>query len=93
MYSDPESVFPAGLANDNNSWNSPDDQVDDAEVENLLVGVVVGDLLLLFLDLPHQLFSLLDQDDMRRKQRRDRTDSYCELKTKVTTPVTRLLLI
>ncbi len=40
---------------------SPDDQVDDAEVEDLLVGVVVGDLLLLFLDLPHQLFSLLER--------------------------------
>lgn len=38
--------------------NSPDDQVDDAEVENLFVGVVVGNLLLLLLDLPHQLLSL-----------------------------------
>lgn len=38
--------------------DSPDDQVHDAEVEDLLLGVVVGDLLLLFLDLPHQLFSL-----------------------------------
>lgn len=40
------------------SWNSPDNQVDDAEVEDLFVGVIVGDLLLLFLDLPHQLLSL-----------------------------------
>lgn len=57
------------------SWDSPDDQVDDAKVEDLFVGVVVGDLLLLFLNLSHQLFSLLDKDDVRRRQRRERTDS------------------
>lgn len=49
-------------------WNSPDDKVDDAEVEDLLIRVVVGDLLLLFLNLPHQLFSLFNQDSMRNKQ-------------------------
>lgn len=38
--------------------DSPDDQVDDAEVEDLLVGVVVRDLLLLLLDLPDQLLGL-----------------------------------
>lgn len=44
---------------------SPDHQVDDAEVEHLLVRVVVRDLLLLFLNLPHQFFSL---QQMKRKQ-------------------------
>lgn len=38
--------------------DSPDDQVDDAEVEDLLVRVVVRDLLLLLLDLPDQLLGL-----------------------------------
>lgn len=38
--------------------NSPNDQIHDAVVEHLLVGVVVGDLLLLFLNLLHQLLGL-----------------------------------
>ena len=44
------------------SWNSPNDKVDNAEMEDLFVRVIVGDLLLLFLDLPHQLFGLLNQE-------------------------------
>ncbi len=47
-------VKPRGLL----CTNSPNDEVDDAEVEDLLVRVFVRDLLLLLLDLPHQLLSL-----------------------------------
>lgn len=59
-------------------WDSPDDQVDDAEVKDLFVGVVVGDLLLFFLDLPHQLFSLLNRDDTQRSSVREvMLSCYC----------------
>lgn len=50
---------PAGLEEGSISGNSPNDQVDNAEVEDLLVRVVVGDLLLFFLDPFHHLLSLL----------------------------------
>lgn len=52
------SQFSSRVEKGRRSRNSPDNQVDDAEVEDLFVGVIVGDLLLLFLDLPHQLLSL-----------------------------------
>lgn len=59
-------------------WDSPDDQVDDAEVKDLFVGVVVRDLLLFFLDLPHQLFSLLNRDDTQRSSVREvMLSCYC----------------
>ena len=52
------SLFSGRVEKGRASWNSPDNQVDDAEVEHLFVGVIVGNLLLLFLNLPHQLLSL-----------------------------------
>lgn len=64
------SQFSSRVEKGRGSWNSPDNQVDDAEMEDLFVGVIVGDLLLLFLDLPHQLLRLLDEN-MKRKQRKN----------------------
>lgn len=49
--------------------NSPNDQIHDAVVEDLLVGVIVGDLLLLFLNLLHQLLGLDHQDAVRKEQK------------------------
>ena len=38
--------------------NLPDDKVDDAEMEDLLLGIVIRHLLFFLLNLPHQFFSL-----------------------------------
>lgn len=64
--------------------NSPNDQIDDAVVEDLLVGIIVGDLLLLFLNLLHQLLGLDHQDAGRKEQkslfRSDHTDAQGQVR-------------
>lgn len=55
--------------------NSPNDQIHDAVVEHLPVGVIIGDLLLLFLNLLHQLLSL-DHQDVVRNAHKSLNDSW-----------------
>lgn len=64
------SVVPDGPGS-GSRWNSPDDQIDYTEVEDLLVRVVVGDLFLFLLDLPHQLFGLVVREERRKMHRKE----------------------